>query len=133
MSTSETSSASAASAPAEVIVSTARPIRVGGVDAPWHVTTETYRPADAEGGGGLFHNRDRLRLYRGDMEVYAVEYHFLSEVDAAKRALHKVVSMFEGERIRALAFMEALREAGAAEEVVRLVKPAGFGSGESNE
>lgn len=112
----------------EVSITAARPIRVGGVDAPWHVTTECFRPADAE-SDSPYHNRDRLRLYRGETEVYAVEYQFLSEVDGAKRALLHTVALFEGERIRALAFLEALREAGAAEEVVRVATPAGF-SGE---
>lgn len=107
---------------AEVEVSAAHPIRVGNIDPPWHVTVETYRPADAE-SDSPYHNRDRLRLYRGETEVYAVEYQFLSEVDGAKRALLHTVSLFEGERIRALAVVEALREAGAAEEVVRA---AGF-------
>lgn len=100
---------------AEVEVTAARPIRVGNIDAPWHVTTECFRPADAE-SDSPYHNRDRLRLYRGETEVYAVEYQFLSEVDGAKAKLLSAVAIYEGERIRALAFLEALREAGVEPE-----------------
>jgi hypothetical protein len=110
---------------ADIVIYEAKPVKVGGIDAPWHVTTETVREESEESS---FHNRTLMRLYRGETEIYAVEWRYLSEVDSAKAALLRVVSLYEGYRIQALATIEALREAGAAEEVVRQVTPAGFGA-----
>ncbi|QWY84137.1 hypothetical protein SEA_A3WALLY_330 [Microbacterium phage A3Wally] len=98
-----------------------KPVKVGGISAPYRVTTESTGHPDW---------MTTLRLYRkGVVEpLTEVEYRYLSEVDSAKLYLLQCVGYFERARIEALAVMEALREAGAAEEVVRQVRPAGFAS-----
>lgn len=83
-------------------------VKVFGVEKPWTVTMETYKPR------GEKWDKTELSLYRDGEKLHSVITEFLHQTDAAAQTLRDFVQIYEYSRAARLGVLQAEKEHEAA-------------------